>query len=117
MTIRTAPGDCRTPLPAAGSWPMPEEIAYSRRLDDQLHVLRSLAMGGGAAAADTIAAIARQIRNEATEGGFDGVGRTAESLCAFVESGGYSGEHGGAVLARHVDSMIAQKADRDTGRA
>lgn len=116
MAIRTAPGDRRTPPPAAGSWPMPEEVAYSRRLDDQLHVLRSLAMGGGAATAETIAAIARQIRHEAAEGGFDGIGRAAAALCAFVESGGYGDEHGGAVLARHVDAMIARKADRDTGR-
>ncbi|WP_431855781.1 Hpt domain-containing protein [Azospirillum sp.] len=85
--------------------------AYSRHLDDQLHALRALSTGGGAAAAETIFAIAHQIRGEARTFGFGHVGNTAESLCAFIEAGGPERARGGAVVTLHVDTMVALKAD------
>lgn len=84
--------------------------AYSRHLDDQLHALRALATGGGGAAAETIFAIAHQIRGEAKTFGFGSVGSTAESLCAFIEAGGPERARGGAVVALHVDTMATLKA-------
>ncbi|PWC53400.1 Hpt domain-containing protein [Azospirillum sp. TSO22-1] len=87
--------------------------AYSRHLDDQLHALRALATGGGAAATETLFAIAHQIRGEAKTFGFGSVGGTAESLCAFIEAGGPGRARGGTVVTLHVDTMAALKADCD----
>ncbi len=86
---------------------------YSRHLDRQIRELRALVTEGGSGAADTVVAIAHQIRGEAGTFGYACLGCCARSLCMFIEAGGHTHARGGEVLGLYMDIMAKLKAGSD----